>query len=191
VALIFQNRNDEAMQVLQQGLQIRSSEHLQGNLGTILFNKGDYVSAAASFEAAVSPDKGNPKSHLAWANLADALLWIPGREIEAKSAYRKARDLLAPLLARKKDDVTLISRMGLYSARLGDNTQAAPLLERAIELAPKNAFVHFRVGLAYELLGQREAAVGALIKAVELGYPLNLIQAEPDLINLRRVSGRF
>jgi len=191
VALIFQNRIDEAMQVLQQGLQIRSSEHLHGNLGTVLFNKGDYVAAAASFEAAVSPNKGNPKSHLAWANLADALLWIPGRETEAKNAYRKARELLVPLLERKKDDVTLISRLGLYSARLGDHTQAEPLLARAIELAPENTYVQFRVGLAYELLDQREAAVNALTKAVKLGYPLNLIQAEPDLVNLRRESGKF
>lgn len=191
MALMFQNRNDEAMQVLQQGLQIRPSEYLFGNLGTALFHKGDYVAAAASFEAAISPTKGNPNSHLAWANLADALLWIPGRETEAKNAYRKARDLLVPLLSRKKDDVTLISRMGLYSARLGDHTQATPFLESAIELAPRNAFVHFRVGLAYELLNQRETAVAALIKAVELGYPLNLIQAEPDLVNLRRESGKF
>lgn len=186
-----QNRSDEAMQILQQGLQIRSSEHLHGNLGTALFNKGDYVNAAASFEAAVSPSKGNPNSHLAWANLADTLLWIPGRESEAKNAYRKARDLLTPLLERRKDDVTLISRMGLYSARLGDRSQAEPLLVRVIALAPKNANVHFRAGLAYELLGERDAAIAALTKAVELGYPLKLIQAEPDLLELRRASGNF
>lgn len=190
VALTYQNRNDEAMQVLQKGLQIRPSENLYGNLGTALFTKGDYVAAAASFEAAVSPTKGNPKSHLAWANLADALLWIPGRETEAKNAYKKARDLLTPLLDRKKNDVTLISRMGLYSARLGD-TQAEPLLAQAIELAPKNANVQFRAGLAYELLGKRELAVTALTNAVELGYPIELIQAEPDLVNLRRESGKF
>ncbi len=186
-----QNRSDEAMQILQQGLQIRSSEHLHGNLGTALFNKGDYVNAAASFEAAVSPSKGNPNSHLAWANLADTLLWIPGREAEAKKAYRKARDLLTPLLERRKDDATLLSRMGLYSARLGDRTQAEPLLLRVMVLAPKSANVHFRAGLAYELLGERDAAIAALTKAVELGYPLKLIQAEPDLMELRRASGSF
>ncbi|HOY21903.1 MAG TPA: protein kinase [Cellvibrio sp.] len=191
LALERQNRTDEAMQVLQQGLQIRSSEALHGNLGTGLFNKGDYVGAAASFEAAVSPTKGNPNSHLAWANLADALLWIPGREAEAKKAYSKARDLLTPLLERRKDDVTLMSRMGLYSARLGDRAKAEPLLARVIELAPKNANVHFRAGLAYELLGKRENAVATLTKAVELGYPLRLIQAEPDLLTLRRTSGAF
>lgn len=191
MALEFQNRSDDAMQVLQQGLQIRSSQWLHGNLGSALFNKGDYVGAAASFEAAVSPSKGNPNSHLAWANLADALLWIPGRELEAKKAYGKARDLLVPLLERRKDNVTLMSRMGLYSARLGDRTQAEPLLARVIELAPKSANVHFRAGLAYELLGEREKAIATLTKAVELGFPLKLIQAEPDLLELRRANGNF
>lgn len=189
--LEHQNRSDEAMQVLQQGLQIRSSATLHGNLGNALFIRGDYVGAAAAFEAAISPTKGNPNSHLGWANLADTLLWIPGREVEAQKAYKKARDLLAPLLGRKEEDVTLISRMGLYSARLGDRTQAKPLLERVIALAPKSASVHFRAGLAYELLGERDAAIAALTKAVELGYPLKLIQAEPDLLELRRASGNF
>ena len=190
-ALAYQNRTDETMQVLQQGLQIRPSAVLYGNLGNALFIKGDYVGAAAAFEAAISPTKGNPSSHLAWANLADTLLWIPGRETEAKNAYRKARDLLTPLLERRKDDLTLISRMGLYSARLGDRTQAEPLLARVMALAPKSANVHFRAGLAYELLGERDAAITALTKAVELGYPLKLIQAEPDLLELRRTSGNF
>lgn len=191
IVLERQNRTDEAMQILQQGLQIRSSEWLYGNLGNALFLRGDYVGAAAAFEDAVSPNKGNPNSHLAWANLADTLLWIPGREAEAKKAYRKARDLLTPLLGRRKDDVTLISRMGLYCARLGDRTQAEPLLARVMALAPKNASVHFRAGLAYELLGERNAALIALTKAVELGYPLRLIQAEPDLLDLRRTSEAF
>ncbi len=188
---IRQNRTDEALQILQQGLQIRSSEQLHGNLGNILFNKGDYVGAAASFEAAVSPNSGNPKSHLAWANLADTLLWIPGRKTEAQKAYSKAIDLLTPLLERKKDDVTLISRMALYLARVGDNTEAKPLLEHVIAIAPKNANVQFRAGLAYELLGERDSAIAALTAAVELGYPIKFIQAEPDLLALRRASGKF
>jgi serine/threonine-protein kinase len=186
-----QNRSDEAMQILQQGLQIRSSEHLHGNLGTALFIRGNYVDAAASFEAAVSPTKGNANSHLAWANLADTLLWIPGREAEAQKAYRKASDLLAPLLSRRPDDPTLISRMALYLARLNEHNQAEPLLARVIALAPKDANVHFRAGLAYELLGERVAAIEVLSKAVELGYPIKLIQAEPDLLELRRASGNF
>jgi len=186
-----QNRADEAMQILQQGLQLRSSAALYSNLGNALFIRGDYVGAAAAFEAAVSPSKGNPSNHLAWANLADTLRWMPGREAEAQNAYIKARDLLGPLLSRRPGDATLISRMALYLARLGNKDQAEQLLVRVIALAPKNAYVHFRAGLAYELLGERETATAALSKAVELGYPLKLIQAEPDLLNLRRTTGNF
>ncbi|BCD95975.1 serine/threonine-protein kinase [Marinagarivorans cellulosilyticus] len=191
IALERQNRADEAMQILQQGLQIRSSATLYGNLGNALFIRGDYLGAAAAFEAAISPDKGNPGSHLAWANLADTLRWIPGREAEAKNAYIKARDLLVPRLEHRTEDATLISRMALYLARLGDNDAAEPMLWRVIALAPKDATVHFRAGLAFELLGERNAALATLIKAVELGFPLKLIEAEPDLLELRRTSGAF
>jgi serine/threonine protein kinase/Tfp pilus assembly protein PilF len=191
IALERQNRSDEAMQALQQGLQIRSSYALHTNLGNALFNKGDYVGAAAAFEAAISSKRGNPSNYLGWANLADTLRWIPGRETEAQKAYVKARDLLTPQLERSTDNATLISRMALYAARLGDRSQAESLLARVIAIAPENASVNFRAGLTYELLGEREAAITALTKAVELGFPLKLIQAEPDLLNLRRSSGSF
>jgi eukaryotic-like serine/threonine-protein kinase len=191
IALERQNRSDEAMQILQQGLQIRSSYGLHTNLGNALFVRGDYVGAAASFEAAVSPTKGNPGNYLGWANLADTLRWIPGREVEAKKAYRKARDLLTPLLQRRASDTTLMSRMALYAARVGDYPQAKSLLERAITLSPKSANVQFRAGLTYEILGEREAAIEAILKALDLGFPLKLIEAEPDLLDLRRTSGAF
>jgi len=120
VALANQDRTDEALQVLQQGLQIRPSALLYGNLGNALFNRADYVGAAAAFEAALSPTKGSPGNYLAWANLADTLRWIPGRTKEAQKAYTKARELLSPQLERDSDDVTLLSRMALYSARVDD-----------------------------------------------------------------------
>lgn len=189
--LAHQNRSDEAMEVLQQGLQIRPNAGLYTNLGTGLFMRSDYIGAAAAFEAAVSPVSGKPGDSLGWANLADTLLWIPGREPEAHKAYTKARDLLEPQLSHSPNNVTFVSRMALYHARLGDSTKATPMLLKALELAPKNAGVLFRVGLAYELIGNRQAALDALTKAVEFGYPVKFIQAEPDLLNLRRESGSF
>ena len=191
VALANQNRTDEALQILQQGLQIRPNAQLYTNLGNALFNREDYVGAAAAFEAAVSPTKGSPGNYLAWANLADTLRWIPGRAMDAQKAYDKARELLAPQLARNPDDVTLISRMALYAARMDNRAQAQSLMQRALALAPKNANVQFRAGLAYELLGDRSTALAALTQAIALGFPIKLIEAEPDLLNLRRESGAF
>lgn len=191
VVLANQNRTDEALQILQQGLQIRPSAQLYSNLGNALFNRADYVGAAAAFEAAVSPTKGSPGNYLAWANLADTLRWIPGRAKDAKKAYDKARELLAPQLDRNPDDVTLLSRMALYAARVDNRVQAQILIQRALVLAPKNANVQFRAGLAYELLGDHSAALAALTQAIALGFPIKLIEAEPDLLNLRRESGAF
>ncbi|UVW27240.1 serine/threonine-protein kinase [Massilia sp. H6] len=185
-ALLRQNRDDEALQVLQQGLQIRPSAKLYTNLGNALFLRQDYVGAAAAFENAVSPTRGAPGEYQLWANLADTLNWLPGREAQARAAYDKARELLAPRLARAPDDVLLVSRMGLYAARTGAALEAAPLLARAIALAPNSADVQFRAGLAHELLGQRDAALLAINSARRLGYPVKFIDAEPDLVDLRR-----
>lgn len=185
-ALLRQNRDDEALQVLQQGLQIRPSAKLYTNLGNALFLRQDYVGAASAFENAVSPTRGAPGDYQRWADLADTLNWIPGREAQARAAYEKARELLAPRLARAPDDVLLVSRMALYAARTRAEQDAARLLPRALALAPNSADVQFRAGLAYELLGQRDAAVAAINHARRLGYPVKFIDAEPDLVALRR-----
>jgi serine/threonine-protein kinase len=184
--LMRQNRADEAARMLQTGLQVRPSAKLYGNLGNVLFLRGDYVGAADAFKNAVSPTRGAPGSYINWANLGDTLLWIPGRTVEARKAYDNARHLLAPSLQRAPNDVLLVSRMGLYTARAGDKDQALALMSRAISLAPDNPDVQFRAGLAYELLGQREQALDAISKALHLGYPIKYIEAEPDLVALRR-----
>lgn len=185
-ALLRQNRDDEALQVLQQGLQIRPSAKLYTNLGNALFLRQDYVGAAAAFENAVSPTRGAPNDYQNWANLADTLNWIPGREEQARAAYGKARELLAPRLARAPNDVLMVSRMALYAARTREKEQALPMLQHALALAPSSPDVQFRSGLTYELLGQREQALAAIHTARRLGYPVKFIDAEPDLVALRR-----
>jgi serine/threonine-protein kinase len=184
--LMRQNHADEALRVLQQGLQVRPSASLYGNLGNILFLRGDYVGAADAFENAVSPTRGAPGSYLNWANLADTLLWIPGRAEEARKAYDKARGLLAERLAQSPNDVLLVSRMGLYAVRSGHKDEARTLITRALTLAPGSADVQFRAGLAYELLGDRKQALAAIAAALHLGYPAKYVEAEPDLVALRR-----
>jgi serine/threonine-protein kinase len=183
--LLHENRRDEALGVLQQGLRVRPSGVLYTNLGNALFLRGDYGGAVDAFRQAVTPPAGNPNNYLAWANLADALMWIPGRAGQARDAYGKARQLLAVRLLRTPDDVALVSRMSLYSARVGAAGESVALLKRAVQLAPTDAYVHFRAGLAYELLGRRAAALAEIADARSRGYPVSKIEAEPDLVSLR------
>ena len=185
-ALLRLNRSEEGLRILQQGLHVRPSGTLYTNLGNALFKRGDYVGAADAFQRAVTPPAGNPNQYLRWANLGDALLWIPGRTAQAREAYQKALSLLEPNLLRAPHDATLLSRMGLYSARAGNGERSIELLRQAISLAPASPDVHFRSGLAYELLGKRELALATLAQAKKFGYPASAIESEPDLVELRR-----
>lgn len=185
-ALLRQGRNDEALRVVQQGLQVRPNAALYSNLGLALFQRGEYVDAANAYQRAVMPPAGSPNDYLNWANLADTLLWIPGREAQARDAYRKARQLLAPKLARAPGDATLLSRMGLYAARSADVDEAMSLTAKAVAAAPASPDVYFRAALAYELMHYREPALRALVQAKHFGYPVSAIDSEPDFVALRR-----
>ena len=183
--LQWQGRNDDALKILQKGLEIRPSGMLYNNLGSTLFNRGDYIGAAKAFEHAVSASRGNSIAYLRWANLADTLRWIPGREQESQQAYRNAAALIKPIRERAPGDATLASRMGLYSAKLGDKETASLLSRKAVEDKPTSPDIRFRAAIAYEITGQREAAIKELNTAQKLGYPTNLISTEPDLLALR------
>lgn len=187
-ALLRQNRNDEALQVLQQGLQVKPNWELYTNLGTSLFAKGDYLGAVQAFEHAVSEEKGSPGIYLLWANLADAQRWIPAQENASRLSYRRAINLLRPMLERSPDDITMISRMALYEAYAQEKQHALARVKKVLSQAPKVADVQFRAALTHELIGNRADALDALIEASKLGYPLNLIASAPDLLNLRRDS---
>ena len=184
--LLRLGRSEEGLRALQQGLQVRPNGGLYAALGNALFVRGDYVGAADAFQSSVAPPIGNPNHYLRWANLGDALLWIPGRAGQAREAYQKALDLLDPLLKRSPRDATMMSRMAVYSARAGKTARSLELLESAVVLAPSSPDVQFRAGLAYELLGKRELALATLAQAKLNGYPASAIESEPDLVELRR-----
>ena len=76
--------------------------------------------------------------------------------------------------------------MALYSAYLGEKKYAMERMRQAISIAPDSADVHFRAALTHELLGNRTEAIQAVLHASKLGYPINLIDSAPDLLNLRR-----
>ncbi|PLY40059.1 hypothetical protein CSZ94_23065 [Janthinobacterium sp. ROICE36] len=184
--LLRQNRNDEALRVLQQGLQFQPHWELYNNLGTSLFAKGDYLGAVQAFEKAVHSGKGNPNSYELWANLADAQRWIPAQQKGSQESYQRAIELLTPLLTRMPNDATLNSRMALYCAYVGEKKEALSKAGRALLIAPALPDIQFRAALTHELIGDSNAAITALLEAARLGYPLNLIETAPDLLNLRR-----
>ena len=159
---------------------------MYGNLGAILFARADYQGAADAFARAVADRGGNPNQYLGWANLGDALRWLPGREVDARHAYQRATQLLAPKAVDAPHNAAFLSRLGLYYARLGEPVQSVAWTARALAEAPNNAEVRFRAAMASEMAGRRQEAIDHLLAARSLKYPANLIESEPDFIALRR-----
>ncbi|MBR7799565.1 serine/threonine-protein kinase [Undibacterium fentianense] len=180
-----QGRSQEALQVIQQGLQIRPNANLYATLGNIKFKQGDFVGAAAAFANAASPEKGISGSYFRWFELAECLMWVPGREKEGLAAYENARKLLEIRLNRSPDDDVLLVEMGLIMARLGDVTQARILTEQALKFAPNQPERAFIAALTYELLGQRKRALELIHIAKMQGFSKRRIETHPLLKNLR------
>lgn len=185
-ALLYQHRDDEALHVLQQGLQVKPDSWLYDNLGAALFARGDMANAALAFEQAISTNKGNPNYYLGWANLGDALRWLPGRETDSRQAYQHAIELMQPLIKREPSNPTLHSRLALYAAKIGDKQMSRQALITAFSGKSVGSDLHFRAAITWELLGERQTALNEILLSKSLGYPANLIDSEPDLLSLRR-----
>lgn len=184
--LARQHRVEEAVNLLQSGLSLHPSATLFTQLGELQLSRGDYVGAAAAFEGAVAKETGNSQDYLAWARLANALSWIPGRNDSVQQAYTQARDLLALRLEQTPNNADYLSRMAGYKAKLKDFGAAQQDIKKALNIAPEQAEILFRAAVVYEMAGQRDAALGAINKARQLGYSSKIIDAEPELLELRR-----
>jgi serine/threonine-protein kinase len=152
------------------------------NLGTALFFQGHYRDSVPAFERAVELQPGNP---LQWGNLGDAYRFVPGNGDKAADAYARAIQLLREQLAKDPSAAINRSRLALYLAKSGDHTTA--LTELAKVLTPEVSEVNtlYRATVTYELAGRRDEALATLERALQRGYGIIEVRADPELARLR------
>ncbi len=180
-----QGKTDQAISTIQDGLKIRKNSNLYNNLGTYLFFQGRFEQAAQAFERTLEYD-GNTHDYFYWANLADAYRWTPGKRSDAKTAYRRAIQLLQTELSKRPDHPALNSRNALYSAKLGDREAAQRSLEKLFISGDLHPVQLYRVTVALEVLGDRKSALRMLERTIDSGYAFNEITRDPELEKLRQ-----
>ncbi|GGX13850.1 tetratricopeptide repeat protein [Undibacterium macrobrachii] len=183
--LTLQERNVEALRVIQQGLQVRPNVNLYSALANAKFRAGEYADAAAAFSQTVSRDKGVAGSYLRWFEYAESLMWVEGRENDAVQAYQRALELLDIRFSRSPDDATLLSIKSMIMARLNDFPQATTLANRTIARKSEDPYVHFWLAYTFELLQQREQALAELKLSKHFGIPNQMLETHPGLRSLR------
>jgi serine/threonine-protein kinase len=175
-------RLDDAAAMLKKSLDIKPFDRTYSNLGTIYYFQKRYQEAADMYRKAVDM---TPTDSALWGNLADAYRWIPDLE-HAREAYRHAIELGERQLEINPKDSQLRSKVAMYDAAIGENDKAVRHASRAVAEAPKIGFVQYRAALVYEGSKMRGHALKALEAALDAGYPLVEIRAEPSLAELRK-----
>ena len=125
-----------------------------------------------------------PNDYLARSNLGDAL-WISGDQDAAREAYESALAMASDIFAVNPNDRFTMMDLAWLRAMLGDSDEALELMERASALAPDDPYTHYYDGLVRHRPGDTEGAIDALRIAVNTGYPVALLAAEPHLQSLQ------
>ncbi|MGH6628251.1 MAG: tetratricopeptide repeat protein, partial [Burkholderiales bacterium] len=172
----------EAEQSLKQSLALRETGAAYSNLATISFYEQRFAEAVRAFEAAA---RYSPKEEYIWGNLADAYRWSPGESQNAAETYQKAIALAEDQLRVDPRNAEVLANLARYRAKTQAPREAAQALAQALRWAPQDPTVLYSAAVVHNLTGQPKVALDWLNKAAERGYPLRLIQSDPEFRNLQ------
>ncbi len=167
--------------VFEESLELRSSRTAYSNLGVIYYYLGEFENSVATHRKAV---KLAPGDALMWLNLADAL-YFADHEMESQEVFRRADELSGSRLTIDPSDIEAIYVNAWARHMLGDSDAAQAGVARGLTIAPTNPFGFYYDALIKTQLGDYSVAVDSLKAAIENGYPVTMLAAEPYLDELR------
>jgi predicted TPR repeat methyltransferase len=158
IALLQQNKDDEAMRLLQSVLA-RQPNHVDALhfLGVAEHRRGRSEQGLALLDQAIASVPDHPDLHSNRGNLLKAL----GRLEQAEAAYSRALDL-EPL------HVNALSNLGTILQEQGQLERAVELLSCAVELEPNHFEAQRSLGIALRRTKRWDAAIVAFENALRL-----------------------
>jgi serine/threonine-protein kinase len=173
---------EKAAAAWRASLELAPTNGAYSNVGSSYYYLGRFEEAAAMYRKALELAPGD---HRMWGNLGDAYAQA-GRAPEAEAAYRKAVAVGEERLRINPADADTMSDLAHVYASLGRPERARLLDAEARRLDPRNMYVHYNAALVGVRLGAADAALAELERAVELGYPRQLLSPDPGLARLRQ-----
>ena len=172
--LMFADELGLAVQAFDRSLAIEEDAATYNNLGSVYFLLHDFIGAVQAYERAVELSPADYRFH---ANLADSMALLDG--VGAARHYETALGLADDLLSVNAEDVYALSSAGAFHAALGHQMQARERMTRALEHSPQDPEVRRVAAVTYLRLGNPDAAIDQIGRAIELGYPKTLIAQDP------------
>jgi tetratricopeptide (TPR) repeat protein len=172
----------EARDIWERSLAVDTTLYACSNLGTVYFMESRYVDAARMYRKALAFSGDN---YLTMGALAESYFWIPGGEEEAKGYFEQAIALAEEQMKDDPDDAVLLASLAGYYGRLGKDTEARRLTDRALQLNTSDPSLLVTMADTYEQIGERELALDLIRRAFHAGVPPANAERFPGLSNLR------
>jgi serine/threonine-protein kinase len=164
-------------EALRKSLQLSPSYAAYANLGDLLLLERRGAEAEAAIKQAL---KINDSDYNVWNSLMLADEWQK-KDADAAIARRHAETLAEQAVKLQPSDPQAQSVLAYLYAQDKQNQNAATRIRTALTLSPDDSGVLCNVGEAYEIMGDRPHALEYIEKALQKGYPLDQIRADPTL----------
>jgi serine/threonine-protein kinase len=180
-ALSETGRIAEAITVYQRAIELRPSYMAYSNLGTAYARAERYDEAEEAYRQALEIDATD---WLAWGNLAFLYSWRDDKSPQATEAFARAIQLGEDARAQNPRDPFVHSDLGLYYAKIGEAELALQRITTALSLSADSGEIRSAAAETYELLGQRDKAIGLAREALAMGYPRQRFLRNPEMADL-------
>ncbi len=172
---------ESARVALEKTVAIEENNTFYANLGVAHYYLGNFLEAVTANRRAVELA---PSSSGGWLALADAL-YFSGALDEADHAYQTVIELSRKQLAVNPKDIESMTFLAWASAMTGTFETASVFSEQAVELDPADPYSHYFRALVLLEMGDASGALKSIENAMNNGYPVAMLAAEPILKELR------
>jgi tetratricopeptide (TPR) repeat protein len=174
-------RDAEAVASYERSLHIKPGYRAYANLATLYRSQRRYAEAARTYEQALALDDHD---YRVWGNLGATCRLIEGRRAAADSAYRRAIVLAEGEWAVNRSDPMVLALLAQYHAEVREPIVAREMAGRAVEAGSSRPDVLVYISAAYEILGDRVAALETARRAMALGGSPETWSRDPNMDEL-------
>jgi eukaryotic-like serine/threonine-protein kinase len=147
------------------------------NLGSLYEIQHRFDDSIAACQKALSL---NDQSYDVWNTLTAAYEW-KGENQKAITSRKKALDLLEQRIRLNPQDQDAMATLAALVAKNGQKDKALQAIQTALALSPESAYVLAEAADVYELLGDRQRAIGYLNQALVHGLAADQLSGDPEL----------